>query len=67
MSNEFNLLELLDHQKMRPLKFDGLALCPEYGLHVGIEPVRGSSHVPGGHQWHYCCCPDPETAASNAL
>ena len=49
MSNEFNLLEVLDHQKMRPLKFDGLALCPEYGLHVGIEPVRGSSHVPGGH------------------
>ena len=49
MSNEFNLLEVLDHQKMRPLKFDGLALCPEYGLHVGIEPVTGSSHVPGGH------------------
>ena len=39
-SNEFNLL---DHQKMRPLKFDGWHCVSEYGLHVGIEIHSGAA------------------------
>ena len=39
-SNEFNLL---DHQKMRPLKFDGWHCVSEYGLHVGIESHSGAA------------------------
>ena len=39
-SNESNLL---DHQKMRPLKFDGWHCVSEYGLHVGIEIYSGAA------------------------